>query len=178
VQAWLASRGPLLQQLAVQRHLWGEVAAAVQPADTASPLHAGMVESAFESAASASQQAWQGVMQELFALYRAKLRQADAQGGAAPWGASAGGDNGHAEGAGSGSGAGNDRAGAVRAPPGPDLMHIGFSRLQALLVVVGGSEAARRAARWQLAACDPPSTRLLMAKVGWVAGKNGWFCGG
>lgn len=30
LQAWLASRGPLLQQLAVQQHLWGEVAAAVQ----------------------------------------------------------------------------------------------------------------------------------------------------
>lgn len=30
VQAWMASRGPLLQQLAVQQHLWGEVAAAVQ----------------------------------------------------------------------------------------------------------------------------------------------------
>lgn len=29
-QAWLASRGPLLQQMATQQHLWGEVAAAVQ----------------------------------------------------------------------------------------------------------------------------------------------------
>lgn len=29
-QAWLASRGPLLQQMATQKHLWGEVAAAVQ----------------------------------------------------------------------------------------------------------------------------------------------------
>ena len=99
----------MLQQLAVQQHLWGEVAAAVQvgrragaarggrlchvpccgervtqrriwlslsllsplllllvlqPADVASPLHAGMVESAFETVAEASQQVsecvWQG----------------------------------------------------------------------------------------------------------------------
>lgn len=113
LQAWLASRGPLLQQMAVQQHLWGEVAAAVQvggrrstpasnacqpsgffcsanratclasparpqlsahshccasqnqpcrashalqPADSASPLHAAMVESAFATVQAASQQ--------------------------------------------------------------------------------------------------------------------------
>lgn len=29
LQAWMSSRGPLLQQMAVQQHLWGEVAATV-----------------------------------------------------------------------------------------------------------------------------------------------------
>ena len=30
LQSWMATRGPLVRQMAVQQHLWGEVAAAVQ----------------------------------------------------------------------------------------------------------------------------------------------------
>ena len=37
--------GPLLQAMAVQRHVWSAAAATVHPADTAAaPLHAGVVE--------------------------------------------------------------------------------------------------------------------------------------
>ena len=57
----MAIHGPMLQHLAVQEHLWGEASANVQPADAASPLHAAMVESAFTTAADASQRVgWEG----------------------------------------------------------------------------------------------------------------------
>lgn len=140
-----------------------------------------MVESAFETVAAASQQAWDGLMQELLLLYRSKLRQADrwnrrqlrpsqeqeqeqgqgqeAAPGSGP--ALAGGDGGEGTGG---------PSGGVVAPPGHDLMVISCSRLQGLVAVCCGSDEARAAARRQIAEADPPSEAVPMAKVG-----GGWW---
>lgn len=159
-QSWLASRGPLLQQMAVQQHLWGEVAAAVQPADSASPLHAGMVESAFASVACATQQAWDGLMQDLLQLYRGKIAQLEAGG----WGADSappgqGSRPADARPSGSSSGRGGK----------PDLMLLACSRLRGLVVLCAGGPEARAAARAQIDAADPASAGVPMTKVGLVA---------
>ncbi|KAL4444145.1 hypothetical protein ABPG75_011882 [Micractinium tetrahymenae] len=160
LESWLASRGPLLQQMAVQQHLWGEVAAAVQPADAASPLHAAMVESAFASVACATQQAWDGLMQDLLQLYRTKLSRLEGggQGGAAP------GPGGTAGGLGSGT-AGSSGCGSSGGGGKPDLMRLACSRLCGLAVLCAGGPEARAAAQAQVVAADPASAGVPMSKM-------------
>lgn len=142
--------------MAVQQHLWGEVAAAVQPADSASPLHAAMVESAFASVACATQQAWDGLMQDLLQLYRSKIGEL----GPADWGEATAAPSALRDAA-SGPVGGASSGGDV-----PALMLLACSRLRGLVVLCAGGPEARAAAQAQVAAADPASAGLPMSKVG------------
>lgn len=80
MESWLATHGPLLQRMAVQRHVWSAAAAAVHPTDTvSSPLHAGIVESAVgpgaEKGGREAEQAWHGIMVNLSRLYIAEAKK-------------------------------------------------------------------------------------------------------
>jgi hypothetical protein len=164
LEAWLASRGPLLQQMATQQHLWGEVAAAVQPADSSSPLHAAMVESAFATVQAASQQAWDGLMQDLFQQYRGKLQRLQATEPDSRSSRSSSSGGGGETGGSSGSSDGASRPYSAGRPP-PDLMLLTCSRLQGLVVLCAGSAEARAAATAQIVAVDPPSQDVPMSKL-------------
>jgi hypothetical protein len=111
-----------------------------------------MVESAFTTVAQASQQAWDGLLQDLLQLYRNKLQQLEEQ--LVPrlkqqqWQ--------------------RQQAAAVVGSGGSvggDLMLLSCSRLQGLVVLCAGSDAARAAARQQMEALDPASEGVQMAKV-------------
>lgn len=139
---------------------------APQPADSASPLHAAMVESAFATVQVASQQAWEGLLQDLLQLYRGRLRQLDARTATPAGGAASAGSSDGAVGGGAGSrGSSSDGSGGGSPAGGPDLLLLSASRVQALLVVCVGSPEARAAAEAQIAAVDPPSRGVPMAKA-------------
>lgn len=150
--------------MAVQQHLWGEVAAAVQPADSASPLHAAMVESAFTSVAYATEQAWGGLMHDLVQLYRGKISQLAADGQHAA--STAPGQGGDCDGSASGSRGGGGE---------PALMQLACSRLRGLVVLCAGGPEARAAAEAQIVAVDPASAGVPMSKVG-MRLTGCWLC--
>lgn len=159
LEAWLSVHGPLLQRLAVQQHLWEEAAATVRPSDAAaSPLHAGMMESACAgaggeeaagpegdeaaaaggdgagSAAAGGDQAWEGLMADLARGYKAEAQRAEAEAAAA-----------------------GGRA--------CDLFCVHAEAVQALVVVVGGGGAGGAAARAHIADVDPPSAGVQLLEA-------------
>ena len=103
-------------------------------------------------------------MQDLLLLYRSKLRQLDRQqqqqqqqpAGLRP------GTSSSVAGGGSSASA---SAGSSSSTSGPDLMSIRCRRLQGVAVLCVGSPEAAAAARQQIAAVDPPSAGIEMAKV-------------
>jgi hypothetical protein len=116
-----------------------------------------MVESAFVTVAQASQQAWDGLMQDLLQLYRSKLQQLEEE-QLAPRLKQRQGQR-QRQGQQAAAITGTD--GAV----GGDLMLLSCSRLQGLVVLCADSDAARAATRQQMEALDPASEGVQMAKV-------------
>lgn len=150
----------------------------LQPADSASPLHHAMVESAFSTVQAASQEAWDGLLQDLLQLYRSKLHQLDGTASAPATSATSRGGDGSARSSGDGGGGGGVDSGSGggegRPAGGPDLMLLSCSRLQALVVLCAGSPEARAAAEAQIVAVDPPSLGVPMSKASVPCGEGDW----